>query len=206
MAKIKNKMLRQAIIAVVVLIVIIGDLIYYKINNPYKVEDPENVDTGEIVLTSMDPSAVQSLEIVDNTDEEIKIVMKLESNGGELRLVKRDASYKTDNHEKNLEDIKEITDSGVRMLECAVTSLKALRVLDEDPEDVNEYGMDDPTCSIKMVLKNGETKLLKFGRRLPTTPNAYYFMMDGDKRIYVVSKGDLRTMTNPDEFVINVGG
>lgn len=206
MAKIENRMLKQAIIVVVVLIVIIGDLIYYKMKDPYKVKNPDDIDTGEIVLTNMDPGALQALEVVDNTDDNVKIVMNFEDVGGELRLAKRQVLYKTDNHENDLDDGKKMTDSGVNMLKCTVTSLKALRILEENATDVNEYGMDDPTCSIKMVLKNGETKLLKFGKRLPTTPNAYYFMMDDDNKIYVVSKGDLRSILSPDDFIVNVGG
>ena len=212
MTKTKNKMLEQAIVAVFTLVVVIGILIYYKANDPYrednqhKAEDVDNEKPGEIVLTRMDPATIQTMEIVDNTDEEIKIVMRFENQGGQLKLEEREASYKTDNHEKDLKGLKGITDNVVRMLECTVTTLKALRIIEKNPTNVEEYGMDDPTCSINMVLRNGETKLLKFGKRLPTTPNAYYFMMNDDNKVYVVSKGDLRSIVNPDDCIINVGG
>lgn len=197
-------MLRQAIIAFVVLIVVIGDLIYYKMKDPNKVEDPNNVPTGEVSLINMDPSAIETVEMEDNTNDDIKIFMKLRNTEEGLKVEERRATYKTENHDKDLDDLKPLSENEIKLIEISLTELKALSVIDENATDVEQYGMNDPMCLIKITLKDGTVNELRVGDKIPTSTAAYYFMMNNNKKIYVISEFDVKNFFNPSDNIIDI--
>ena len=84
------------------------------------------------------------------------------------------------------EDIFPVKQASVNMiLSVIVSNLNAFEKLN-NPSDIADYGLADPTAVLKVY--SGDTCLLELrvGIRVPTQ-NRYYAMVDGDDSVYVVS-------------------
>jgi hypothetical protein len=67
----------------------------------------------------------------------------------------------------------------------AVTTLSAKSVVEEDPKDLAQYGLDPPQVTTKAILSDGSEKTFLLGNKTPAD-ETYYFRVAGDPKVYSV--------------------
>ncbi len=84
-------------------------------------------------------------------------------------------------------------------LALTFTSLTAERVIDENPTDLKQFGLDPPRAQGVAMFSDGTTKTLLLGDKSPTG-NTYYLQVKGDPKVYTVwqSTGDQMHWTLAD--------
>ncbi len=90
--------------------------------------------------------------------------------------------------------------SKFRSMMYTFTSLTATALVEEDPEDLSIYGLDEPQFSITITFKDGSEITLYVGNMTPVQRN-YYVITDRDNIVYTVGNylGEL-LMRQPYEF------
>lgn len=96
------------------------------------------------------------------------------------------------------------------MLEM-VSSFDAIRVLEEQSEDMSQYGLDAPKLTYDITVNDGTTHSISFGIPLVTDQSGYYARIDDSDKIYILSSNyytpfdySLIAMTEiTDEVLIN---
>ena len=68
-----------------------------------------------------------------------------------------------------------------------VSGLSATQMVTDAPEDIAEYGLEDPAMTITLSLTDGSEFTMYIGSEL-VTGNGYYAMVEGDPAVYVVSR------------------
>ena len=56
----------------------------------------------------------------------------------------------------------------------------------EEPENLSEYGLDNPVRTIKAEMKNGSNVIIYVGNQNDLTGD-YYIRLEGDDRLYGIS-------------------
>jgi len=75
----------------------------------------------------------------------------------------------------------------------ACTSLSSLEtLLEETPADLSAFGLDPAQCTVTVTYTRGEPVVYHIGNRLPLDAG-YYFMLEGDGRLYRVHDDILDT-------------
>ncbi len=67
-----------------------------------------------------------------------------------------------------------------------LAGLTAIQMVTDAPEDIAEYGLDDPMMTMTLTLTDGSEFTVYLGSSL-VTGDGYYVMVDGDPAVYVVS-------------------
>jgi hypothetical protein len=67
----------------------------------------------------------------------------------------------------------------------AVTAISARSVVEENPKDLGQYGLDPPQVTATAAFTDGSTKTFLLGNKTPTN-DMYYFRMSGDPKVYTV--------------------
>ena len=154
---------------IVISIVVIGILIgvYIYLSNRPPEEPPE-------IVTRM-----RQIEIDRYESEEIEKIV-LESDERTLTLYREEDEWKADYpfpvdlNENAMDDVL-----------IAFTRLYADKVIEENPEDLEPYGLKDPVQTATAFLKDGSEKQYFLGNETPTG-NTYYLMKSGETKIYTV--------------------
>lgn len=84
-----------------------------------------------------------------------------------------------------------IKQSTLELLSTGVSSLQAVRILDEHGA-LSEYGLDNPAATISVKDSDGIARTLSFGNA--TQSGNYYLSLSGDERVFVVSCALLDTL------------
>ncbi|MCD7774659.1 MAG: DUF4340 domain-containing protein [Clostridiales bacterium] len=126
----------------------------------------DDEDSSSIEISSLESSSIESIKWVYS--------------GNEIEILRDDddAWYYADDAEFPLDqDIAED-------MESAVSSITAVKMVAEDPEDLSLYGIDDPTVSIYVTV-DGETIEYDIGSYNESS-GYYYMMYTGDSALYYV--------------------
>lgn len=71
----------------------------------------------------------------------------------------------------------------------------------EQPEDLSEYGLDNPVRTIKATLENGSSIIIYVGNQNDLTGD-YYIRLEGDDRVYGISSYVVTAFDKePEEFI-----
>lgn len=71
----------------------------------------------------------------------------------------------------------------------------------EQPEDLSEYGLDNPVRAIKATLENGSSIIIYVGNQNDLTGD-YYIRLEGDDRVYGISSYVVTAFDKePEEFI-----
>lgn len=73
----------------------------------------------------------------------------------------------------------------VEDMEETVLDLAALRLVTEEPEDMGEFGLEEPKITAN-VISSGKETVLYLGDESPSDDQGYYCRLDDDKTIYEV--------------------
>ncbi len=89
---------------------------------------------------------------------------------------------------------KVLADSGkLFSTTSTIEYLEAKDFIDDQPEDLSQYGLDDPPFIVKIRAKKGETFTLLLGKK--TENNDYYAQVEGKKRVITVKSEDIEDFT-----------
>lgn len=71
----------------------------------------------------------------------------------------------------------------------------------EEPENLSEYGLDNPVRTIKAEMKNGSSVIIYVGNQNDLTGD-YYIRLEGDDRLYGISSYVVTAFDkDPEEFI-----
>ena len=77
--------------------------------------------------------------------------------------------------------------------------VSAQQIVAENLEQAAEYGLDDPSFTLTMVLKDGTEKTLYLGAVNAMTSD-YYASVEGDERIFTLSQDFYNSFSDVDEL------
>jgi hypothetical protein len=121
-----------------------------------------------ITLLEIEPSEVETITLARGTDT-LTVVRK-----GKNWALAQDLPYA-------------IQQKAVDNIGKSATSLAAFRLIAESPEDLAQYGLSEPRCTITVEKKDGSTTVGYLGNRTPSKRN-YYFTKEDDPAVYTISR------------------
>ncbi|MBZ4665040.1 DUF4340 domain-containing protein [Mahella sp.] len=151
---------RNVIILVVVLALLAGTYAYLTRRPQQAEQDSESVEISKL-----------------NKDDIVK--MTLERKDGSLTFVKKDDKWVAEGNESIA-----LNQTAVDDLAYTFASLYAEQVVEEDPQDLAQYGLKEPVVTAMATLKDNTVKTLYLGNKTPT--GTYYLMAEGDPKVYEV--------------------
>ena len=202
MKDVQNKMIRRAIIALVVLAVVIGDLIYYKL------KDPKTEATDSSTLIRVDRLDLERVDLYDYSDQDvIKHVVFVGDEGG--IILESTELHTSDNASNPNMDLKRYptntpNDNVVRLFEYTITNLQSLKTIQENVTDYNQYGLDNPTCTVTMTLKDGDEIGFSVGNTTLTSDAAYYAKLKDFDTVYTISRWDVKNILLKSDNILDL--
>jgi hypothetical protein len=161
---------KNLIILAIVLITLLGSYLYIN-NKPKKQKDADNGD---------DSTSIEILKL--NSDDITKMTVSTKDEG--LIFEKDGDDFKLTSHPDIL-----IDNGAATNLLMSFSSLYADKIVSENSEGLENYGLKKPAATAVATLKNGTSKTVYLGDKTPGG-SSYYFMVNGDKKIYTISSAD----------------
>ena len=124
-------------------------------------------------------SSYDKVRIVEYDRDKIQKI-ELNSPNGKLTLVREMGEWKADYPYSIRLDEMDVED-----VAATFSALWAEDLVEENPEDLSQYGLDEPTATGTAYLEDGSTVVLYLGDRTPVG-NTYYLMAEGDPNVYTV--------------------
>lgn len=159
----KKQKIQLIIIAVLLVIFITG---YFMIKNSNLKDEDDSEETSDIKVTNVVSGDVVEMEYLKD--------------GQTLDFIKDGDSW----YYKDDRSIPIIQTDLTTMLDYAC-SISTKTVIDA-PEDLKTYGLNNPSNTISLTLKDGSIVQIIFGDYLSITGD-YYAMVSGDDNIYAIS-------------------
>ena len=165
-----NKKIKALIIGGAVLVVLVGVLVTLLLLN-------QNGE-GETSSSSSSSASVNVLE------KNVNNIQTLTIKNAKEEIVMRqseDSVFSVD----ALQDLP-ADQSEVKSAFSAMAVIDAIKIVDSSPEDLGEYGLDNPTV-VEASFKDGTSCVLKIGQQSPLK-DGYYAMLEGDSNLYLLSE------------------
>ncbi len=157
------KLYRNAIILLVIVALLVG--VYFLIRS----KKPDDLPTQ--------PDEYESL--TDYTSDQIESVT-LENSDGTFIIIKKDNDWAL----SAPTDLK-YDPSALSSIVINSASIIADKVVEEDPQDLSIYGLDDPAIA-RVEVKDGTVTTIEIGDKTPTK-GGYYVKVAGTSKVYVIS-------------------
>lgn len=77
-----------------------------------------------------------------------------------------------------------------------VSMLTSKNKIEENPQDLSKYGLENPAITVVVKLKNGNENKLYIGDKSPTL-GEYFIMKDGDSSVYTMYEFKVDTLMQP---------
>ena len=87
----------------------------------------------------------------------------------------------------------ELNNSQIDSLHFVFRNLIAARLIEESPDSLDQFGLDNPQASAKLILKDDTSITLYLGNETPTG-NRYYLKKDGEPEIYSIYSYNAKSM------------
>ncbi len=169
------------IAAAVIILLIVGILIFNNIDFSKPNNAPTESDDPVYTIMSEDADDINTIEVT--TDE------------GTIKAVNLGESVWTINDMSN----NDIDTSKAYGLAGTVSVLTSKNKIEESPVDLAKYGLDKPSISIKITMKNGNTESLFIGDSSPTL-GEYFIIKEGDSAIYTIYPYKVAAISQPLSF------
>jgi hypothetical protein len=124
--------------------------------------------------------ASETITLIDLDNKNIK-QMTLNSKNSRINFVK-----KGDQWTSNL--AFPIKESEVNVLSCVFIGLNAVQVIDEFPEDLEQYGLKDPVVTIEVTVVNEDKPKTMYLGDLTPSGTSYYFRLHNDPAVYAIAR------------------
>jgi len=161
MAKRKKKNAFTLILLLVVLAALCGVYFWY---SGKKKENEQQEDTAAIDLLEIDTDSISSMHYVR---EDADII-----------LIKQGDEWVSKN-----EPDRPINQDNVKAMLNAIKSIKAEKIVAENPDNLDDYGLMKPEALIEVTLNDGSVVSLKIGIEIIHSMG-YYGMINDDKNVY----------------------
>lgn len=173
-----DKKIKALIIGGAVLVVLVGALVALVLLNPAG---------GEASSSSSSSSAITVLEKnISNLDN---VVVK--NAKGEI-TVRRSAD---DSYTIDALKTLPVDQTDAKNVFSRTAVVEALKVIKENPEDLAEYGLDNPKTTITANMKDGSSYHIYLGILSPLG-DGYYCMVEGDPKLYLVGTAEMDLFSN----------
>lgn len=106
--------------------------------------------------------------------------ISITSPDGSLLFVKEEDTWVLDGEEDY-----PLSQSKITSMAAGIANLSAERLVVEEPEDLSEYGLDEPAILVKAVTIEGREYSLQIGDKLATDVD-YYGIATNDTAVYVI--------------------
>jgi len=166
--------IRNIIIAVVVLVLLVGVVLFLTLSQPSQEEESSpsvaalsyplwNKLTGDIETISVDNELTNY--VIQRLDEETLEVAGFEG------LPRYELAYSS------------VTN---------IASVTAVELVEEEPADYSQYGLQPALTTITVTFADGDTKTLLVGREAPASTQTYV-QVEGEPEIYLVNNSTINT-------------
>jgi ribosome biogenesis protein Nip4 len=157
------KKLWSLLALVLTLVILIGSYAYVK-NKPKK-ETPEEPTVEKEQILKVDKEKITKMVLTSAT--------------GELVLEKKGTEWVVPgvNSKLNQDLINEIADS--------FSNMQAEKLIEENPKDLEKYGLKKPAVTAKAILQGGEEKVVYLGDKT-LVGSTYYLMLKDLQKVYTV--------------------
>lgn len=163
---------RNLLILLIVL-VLLGGVYAFVSLKPSNSSDPA-ADTQKIKLAVFDSKKIKD--------------MTLKTGSGSLVLTRNGDNWVY----KDNPNIK-LDQTAANGIALSFANLYADKVVDESPSNLDEYGLKTPAGTAVASLDDGSTIEVNIGDTAPGA-DAYYAMMKGDPKLYIVYSGDCKNL------------
>lgn len=167
MASRRNKKKYSLIILLIALAILITILLLLKNKN----NDNDNDIEEDVVDTTI-------VEIDINKIKEVSY----ENEYGSFKFTKSDDGIWV-NAEDSTFPLKQ---TNLNSIESNVETINYSHIVSENPENLSEFGLDEPVISTLITMDDGTKTSLKFGIKVPVE-DGYYVMINDDPSVYVTS-------------------
>ena len=89
---------------------------------------------------------------------------------------------------------------GIMVVTQLGEGLKAKDIADTNPEDLSQYGLDNPTSVTTITMKDGSKRKITLGDISPSN-DVYYVTVDGDENIYMITRGDAAIFVGTEKLM-----
>lgn len=161
------KLFRNAIILVVVLGLLTGAYFYLNSRNAGKND------------TAAESTQAEGIKVTSGKAEDVNSIEYNNSNGS-FKFVKNDNTW-------SIQPAMEFP-VNVQLVDTAASDLvgvNANKIIEEKAADLSKYGLDKPTASVKLGMKNGTFQEIEIGAETPTKDGLYVKKKD-EAKVYVV--------------------
>lgn len=174
-----SKSLRNIIIAVAVIVLLIVGIVI--INN---IAVSENIG----IQATSEPIFTVYSEEIDKISE-----ISVEFNGETIKAVNTDGEWSLNG--MNTDETDTVKVQGFVGVASTVTSK---RRVEENPSDLAQYGLANPSVTVNVTNKNGDTTRLLIGDKSPVLGE--YFIMKDDNAVYTMYGTAVDTLTKPISY------
>ncbi len=175
-----SKSLRNIIIAVAVIVLLIVGIVV--INNIDTTENTEIQSSTEPIFT------VYSEEVENIAD------ISVEFNGETIKAVNTDGEWSLNG--MNTDETDPVKVQGLVGVASTVTSK---RKVEENPSDLAQYGLLNPSVTVNITDKDGDITKLLIGDKSPAL-GEYFIMKDGDNAVYTMYEFKVDTLKQPISY------
>ena len=135
----------------------------------------------------------QNLEYMESYNPEYVLIL---SGDHEVHLVKTDDIWT----ESSLPD-ETIKESTVNTLLNEIANITTTETVVEAPEDLSQYGLEEPFRTITAVLSDGTQVVIYVGNKSDLL-SEYYIKVEGDDNVYLVSSNIVTDFDkDPEDFI-----
>ena len=168
MSKRKQKNRMTTISLLVVLVLLSGFYIWYMNKDAFLSKDTEE-DAG-----------LDNNEIVATMDSELIDKIHFKNDNADMTLVLEDDKWVSVDNK-----MRPIRQNNVQNMIRLVSVVRPTKIVDEQPEDLEQYGLSSPYAYIEAYQSDGKSIALSVGNRL-ANGQGYYAMVEGNDAVYVL--------------------
>lgn len=169
-----KKQIRQFLYTVIALVVCVAG---YFIVDTYSQNKKKEAEEESSKIAEENKSVVYEMESVDDVTGFSYVV-----DGETITLLKdTDGEWKSDN-DSSLKIDQSVVESSMLTNLLYVASEEKI----EAPDDISQYGFDNPQNQIVIMKLDGSSSVFTIGAQNVFDTSKYYLMLEGDDNVYVV--------------------
>ena len=176
-----NKKIKSLIIGAVVIVLLVGVLLLL-LFMPQKEEETSSSSSGTSSTSSTSSTTSTTAQLYSFDAAQIAKLRVEGDTIGSYEIVRKDEETLTIEEFEGLDQLTDTYDT----LYNAYAALSASRTVNEAPEDIAIYGLDDPQLTVTLTMDDGSEQQVYYGDAMPTA-DGYYIMISGDETVYALS-------------------
>lgn len=184
MTKRKKKNALSLISLLLVLVILIGVELWYSNWKKNSVNSGEEQTTDNLALSAIDTANLSSLHYI--------------AQDADLTLVLEDGVWKSEKDPK-----RPIKQDNVTSMVNLIGEIKADRLVSENPEDLGEYGLSEPTATLQATQKDGTSLTLQIGKEA-IGGIGYYARINEDNKVYLLNSKYATGLKYSDTDMTNI--